>query len=112
MIDFRVAAEKLAGFETADEIAEFLKDYQIQATCEDGMKCALAMWLQQVTGEPGIMVSLHTTYYKAPFHEYYIELEKAEDVFDNTQAMIEFIEKFDMGEYPDLTRVGPTFRYL
>lgn len=104
MLDLDVVYDKLEQFETADEIACFLVQEQVKALPSNGVQCALAKWVKQVTeSELAVHVaSSHSVVYRedavGPVRKEKAILWKRE----HTQPMQEFIAKFDQGAYPDL----------
>ena len=110
MIDFEVAYDKLAGLETADEIADLMRDYGIKAEPCESRKCAISVWME---GQTGLSVSTNLAYTRAIIvnrldddgMEYYIDHPGIEEK-DHTEAMAKFIENFDTYKYPDLIKRG------
>lgn len=54
MIDFQVAFDKLAQFQTADEIADFLNVEEIKAIPGDANSCAISAWMKRTTEHENI----------------------------------------------------------
>lgn len=94
MIDFVVARDKLAGFETADEIAQFLLDQGVKGTLGSATNCAISMWMKEVTGDPSIRTTQACIACSLGLQNIVIET--------NTDAMADFVSKFDEAQYPAL----------
>lgn len=94
MIDFTVAYDKLAQFETADDIAEYMESCGIKATRGQMRSCAVSQWMKEQTGtiiRTG--VSSITTY---DVNDSYV------DSFMVNSVVADFIRNFDYGDYPQL----------
>lgn len=113
-LDLDVAFDKLAGFETADDIASFLKGYGIRAIPKNRNHCAVSEWMRDITGvedvqASGMEVMAHehmrteTELQQMPAITYN-EFSRAAFGWkrQHTNAMKEFIQRFDNGAYPDL----------
>lgn len=92
MVDLQVAYDKLAQFETAEEIATFLRGYGIKAYRRKSTTCAVAMFLEQMTGSP---VSVGPS-------SIGLAQKPGTIIVNNTKAIEQFIIRFDLGHYPDL----------
>lgn len=104
MLDLNVLYDKLEQFETADEIAYFLTREQVQAIPSDGKRCALAQWVMTVT-ETQLEVHVSgtkTVIYKEGAIGCVRTPKEILWCRDHTDAMVEFIQRFDHGGYPDL----------
>lgn len=100
MADFSVVMEKLQGFETADDIAEFFKGYGIRAQPRDAKACAITQFIKEETGCPHITTSYKSvTVYRDDDWSY-----KGDDstTVSHTEAMETFVSLFDRFEYPFL----------
>jgi hypothetical protein len=102
MIDFSVAYDKLAQFQTADELADFFRSEGLKAVPQSGTSCAISQWMTKTTGD-----LVYTTYYDINFKpemasETMMKFGQVEAIESNTPAMAEFARKFDNGQYPDL----------
>lgn len=100
--DLRLAVQpyrdKLAAFETAGEIKDFLVAENVKVTAtrvsnSPSTTCAIATYLRRESGErvsvtPGTCMALATNSFC--------------DLGDNTPAMQDFIRHFDGGRYPEL----------
>lgn len=109
MADFSVVMDKLQSFETAEDIAEFLKGYGIKARPGKSRYCAISEFVAIETNSPIVltstgMVSTYTNKLDGP-----AELDRRAEC---TNVMSEFIVKFDQGLYPDLISdpIFPTHR--
>lgn len=92
MIDFTVAYDKLAQFDTPDEIVKYLKFEGIKALRANAKFCAVSEYMKNMTGQDIQTVSLRV----------YNEDENYSK--PTTLAMCEFIRRFDHGDYPELVR--------
>lgn len=92
MIDFTVAFDKSAQFETADEMAEYLKDCGIKARTMVTGLCAISVWMTQQTGFHNITGLEYTTSHGV----------RGVHTINLTDAMKKFVRKFDQLGYPEL----------
>lgn len=99
MIDFIVARDKLAGFETPDEIADYLKHEGIKACPGESDRCAIAVWAQKTVGTNDIRVSRFEMW-KGTWGGVNL------NILGHTPAMELFTERFDCGLYPELVVDG------
>lgn len=99
MIDLGVAYDKLAQFETSQEIAEYLQSEGVKGLRASSDRCAIAVWVQDLTGQQ-VLVNPGGMYTLVLNDETGIMGYKEQ--FENTEAMYEFICMFDSGQYPDL----------
>ena len=109
MIDFNVAYDKLASLESADDIANLMRDYNIKATPGDSMACAITEWMHGQTGldimtGAYVVKAIKFVNIKSPSGlNGFVSYEAVQDtVRSTTAAMQNFIDKFDKGDYPDL----------
>lgn len=107
MIDFGVAFDKLAQFETANDLADYLKSENVKGYKGDEDRCAIAVWLTDQTGDA---VSVSGDYVSRYF-DFEDDVEENMQLWellmeDNTRtptpAMMEFISRFDDGDFPEL----------
>lgn len=111
MIDPGVAWDKLSNFETAEEIRQYFVDEGIKATRNRADTCAIAKWMNDTTGLSPVFVGTRIEVGKKTVSKKtvskdrdpgkYSFLEPAY-VFAHTDATMEFITKFDEGDYPEL----------
>ena len=99
MLDFQVAFDKLAQFETAGEIREFVSAGGYKGIPCAVSQCPIAAFLTQETGEtvavePLIIVRQTTLEDKLN--------QVSRPSYTPTHAMIHFINRFDDLEYPEL----------
>lgn len=102
MLDFQVAFDKLAQFETADEIAEFLGGQNIKAVPQSGDRCAISAFM---TGSTGMRVFTggRSIFIDPPRNfDGGVRLTDADDYRDLTIAMQDFVHKYDDNQYPEL----------
>lgn len=95
MMSFTEAHGKLSAFETADEIAEFLKEQEILAYKQKVFLCAMSKWMSKETG-------LHVGTVGATIAVVTDGVILEEKIL--TEAMKDFVRLFDQGKYPDITR--------
>lgn len=111
MIDFHVAADKLAGFQTADEIAEYLQHEGIKAYQQAGDSCAISVYMNNLTGQK-VFTGGQTMFLNPPsMRDGCIDLSESEDHHPLSSPMKQFITNFDSGLYPDLV-LGVLVAYL
>lgn len=97
MVDFSVAYDKLANFETAQEIREYFQDRGLKGITCKSMQCPIAVFFQEETGKEDVLVD----------PTYILRLGNhlggyGPSKFDVTTAMAEFIILFDDFNYPEL----------
>lgn len=94
MIDPDVAYDKLATFDTAPALADFLLDQDVTGIRGDTEECAIGRWMFRECHQV-FSVDAERIYTRlddpARFREW-----------ATTTAMAEFIRDFDSGEYPEL----------
>lgn len=91
MIDPQVAFDKLNGFQTPDELAEYFKSEDIQGTKATHENCPIAKWMTKTTG----MTSSAA--------HFILILDARSDFFVSTpKVMLDFMALFDAGHYPEL----------
>lgn len=103
MADISVVFDKLKGFETADELAEFFRGYGVKARPGRARACAISKFVVEETGVMRVCSDANSvcTY-------------EANDLGNSpivttllcTEAMAEFIRKYDRGCYPSLIEEG------
>lgn len=88
MIDPQVALDKLASFETADDLADFLIDQDVHGEVNAATRCPIAQWFRTAAGQ-ALWVS---------------RVRLMADVLERqaTAAEALFIANFDKGHYPIL----------
>lgn len=94
MIDFQVAYDKLAQFQAANDIAEYLKSCNVKAVRGNSVSCAISEWMKSQTG-----LTIRTTYFTVD------SIDNQCRVLNqtyNTEVMTTFALMFDAGEYPEL----------
>lgn len=99
MIDFDVAYDKLAGLESAYDIADLFKDYGVKAVKGRSDMCAISVWIADQTGLE-IMTNLSAVFVLNIEDGYANIVQRRE----NTNAMSKFVCEFDLGLHPDLER--------
>lgn len=103
MIDFDVAFDKLAGLETADEIADLFRQYGIKARRHKSRACAITRWMEDITGLDIATTEASVAIVRVPIGSTKESLDYSPvESRPTTDAMAMFIENFDMGDYPDL----------
>lgn len=107
MIDFRVAFDKLAQFETPDEIADFFRGEGLKAECSSSDKCAISQWMTSTTGKK-VFTSICNMYLEPLCKSRSnMDWETAKDSIELTYAMRQFVYNFDSYQYPDLANKKP-----
>lgn len=96
MIDFQVAFDKLAQFETPGEIAKYLESCGIRACRRDASACAISQWMRNQTG-----LRIRTNYAEVGVLKPFSSFDTTESE-SHTPAMSQFARNFDSGDYPDL----------
>lgn len=102
-MDFGTAYDKLAGYDKGQDIAEFLRGEEVKGYKGSEENCPIAQWMQNKTGEI-VMVNGDAVarYCDLDDEDPNYEILLNEYFREPTSAMLEFIEKFDNGEFPDL----------
>ena len=105
MLDFGVAYDKLAGFENSGEIADFLKNQGVKGLKGHDEQCPIANWMNAQTGDAitvtGDYISKYFDYpADMPYEEYEIIMDEVTRI--PTEAIMEFIARFDQGDFPEL----------
>lgn len=93
MIDFQVAYDKLAQFESADDIAEYMESCGIKAKTRSPKFCAISLWMTQQTELPVITAD---KWIRARVDNQTVITEEL------TNAMKRFVFLFDSYLYPEL----------
>ena len=97
MIDPQVAFDKLAGFQTSYEIADFFKAENIKGEKASHNKCPIATWMKKTTGiyssAAGTIVVQNGNF--TPGDEFIPDFRA-----EPTIVMVEFMNKFDRGIFP------------
>lgn len=94
MIDFTVAFDKLAQFDTPDDIASYLESEGIKAYRGNASFCAVSNFISNLTGQ-----EIETTCLSV------VNIGDSKKEFRlTTTAMSEFIRRFDNGGYPELVQ--------
>lgn len=103
-VDLNVVIDKLHSFETAADLAEFFRGYGIVAQPRDASACAITKFVMEETGLPFVRTnSFAIRFYDA--EEDYDGLELLKE-FQHTKAMVQFVDNYDRGHYPDLIKPG------
>lgn len=93
MVNPEVAVAMLFSFDSSEEIAQFLAAEGITGFHQMTEACPIANYLNRETGLPVLVDSGSVLFKKTP------------DIavsFDNTDAVYDFVNDFDDGEYPEL----------
>lgn len=102
MTDLSVVIEKLQSFEIADDLADYFRGYGIKATPRNPFACPIAQYVEKETGLSGVVTGACSVRIE---NEYGEQLE----VFTHSDAMIDFVERYDKGSYLDLVEEGYDF---
>lgn len=103
MIDLQVAYDKLAQFETASELANYLKEDGVLATPQSARHCAISVYMKNHTGE---QVSTGFGGIRKINNEEGVIIWS----LPLTDAMSIFITQFDNADYPDL--ITPEYKRI
>lgn len=96
MIDFSVAFDKLAQFETSDELADFFRSEGVKAFPCRANLCPISHWLKNTIQKQYIYSNVWG------IRQYDDGSAKIIAESEPTSAMKDFIIKFDHFEYTDL----------
>lgn len=96
MIDPQVAFDKLAQFQTADELADYLQSCNIKAFPGRIDGCALAAWFQETVESDPWSTTVTTEMVFMPTQD------GGTQCFELTPMLKEFIARFDTEQYPEL----------
>src|SRR5688500_4626720 len=97
MLDLTVAIDKLVGMESSDEIAGFFLDQGVKAVAGLANACAIARWVTDSTG-----TQVHVNQDSIWTYEDTTNLTGQQTLVECTPAMLNFVNEFDAGRYPDL----------
>lgn len=107
MIDFGVAFDKLAQFETANDLADYFASEGVQGYKGAEESCPIANWMREQTGclvsVTGDGISRYNED-EEEFIESHYEVWLNENFRNPTDAMLNFIIEFDGGDFPQLVR--------
>ena len=105
MIDPGVAWDKLSNFETAEEIREYFQSEGIRAICGDNRSCAISQWFLNITGVDYVSVASDIKIGNIIHQDVNGFIQTGlvyTNTFNHTPATLDFIDKFDAGEYLEL----------
>lgn len=95
MIDVQVARDKIAQFESPDELAAYFLEEGICGMIQKSDRCPIAVWMKQQTGEE-IHVSASGMWRQ-------VSAESGlQDFIEHTPVLTSFVLKFDALNYPEL----------
>jgi hypothetical protein len=100
MVDPQVAFDKLAGFQTAYELADFFKAENIKGEKASHNKCPIATWMKKTTGVYSSAAD-QIVVQNGNFDPYDFIPDFNVKV---TEMMKDFMHKFDRGEFPELVK--------
>lgn len=100
MTDLSVVIEKLHGFETADDLADFFRSYGIVAQPRDARSCAVSRFVASETGLVPTTNMSAITFYEDESEEFNTLS------YSHTDAIRMFVDQYDRGAYPDLIEKG------
>lgn len=101
MIDFTVAYDKLASFETAEEVRSYLASEGVKGNPSTPYDCPLSTWARETTGKPAVTCGL-STQDGGTISTWTLGENRDSISFPLTKAMNEFACNFDAGQYPEL----------
>lgn len=91
MIDPQVAFDKLNGFQTPKELADYFKSEGIKGTKAGHEVCPIANWMTKTTGM------------RTSVAAYVIVLDVRSDFCETSPSLlVDFMSEFDRGDYPEL----------
>lgn len=105
MADIGVVIDKLHGFETANEIAEFLRGYGIKALPRKASLCAISEFVRVETDHPNVSTTSDSLHVYEDDSKHCVTYKSF-----NTDAMRDFVRRYDLEEYPDLIVDGYDFK--
>lgn len=94
MIDFTVACDKLAQFESEFELALFLKDEGIKGLRQAHSYCPIANWVKLQTGEDVSVTGRNVWCFTNPCMS-----DHKDRKYEASDAMNAFVNRFDAGEF-------------
>ena len=101
MADLNVVVDKLQSFETADDLADFFRGYGIVAQPRNARACAISKFVVEETGLSGVTTNMSSICI-------YKDEEETQMVnqVPHTDAMEDFVDRYDKGYYPELVEQG------
>lgn len=103
MIDAQVAFDKLAGFQSAYEIADFFRSEGIKGFKASHNECPIANWMRETTGiyssAAGYVVVQNGNFSPLEGEKFHLDF-----MVKVTPVMKEFMKKFDRGDFPELLK--------
>lgn len=111
MADLNVVMDKLHGFETADDLAEFFRGYGILARPSCATECAISKFIIEEADilQQDITTTQDSVAVFIPMESEGLTIRSTRFTkvdFPNTDAMAEFVERYDAGYYPLLVEKG------
>lgn len=103
MIDAQVAFDKLAGFQSAYEIADFFRSEGIKGFKASHNLCPIATWMSKATGIYSSAAD-HILVQDGNFSPLEGEKFSLDFRVKVTPVMKEFMKKFDRGDFPELLK--------
>jgi hypothetical protein len=97
--DINVVMEKLFSFETADDLADYFHDYGIVARPRNAMECPISTFVAAETGIKNVVTTNCSLRVENSQGEQLI-------VFPHSDAMNDFVERYDKGFYSYLVETG------
>ena len=112
-VDIGVLVDKLDGFETSQEIAQFLQSQGITARRRRPDSCAITQWIKQESDNENIQTYIERDWsgnrefgeirdgnYDVGFDAFHGA------IYRTSEVVAQFIREFDNGQYPDLIDWG------
>lgn len=103
MADLSVVMEKLQGFQTPDELADYLHSYGVVAEPRNAKTCAISQFIKTETGQSVVTSMASVCLFKDE------EMTEMLESYSHTGALEDFVEMFDKGYYPNLVVDGYEF---
>lgn len=104
MIDPQVAWDKLAQFQTPEQLRQFFQDEGIKGIVGHAAKCPIATWMQQTTQVRQVTVAGSVKIFNKCVVTSFGEPVSNDLKFSHTDATEGFVALFDQGAYPELQR--------
>lgn len=99
MVEVEVLVDKLNGFQSEQEIAEFFHHQGIRGVTGAANHCVISNWLKQESGQEYISTAHAVSVWAKPNDTDRIGFHKLSHIVKM------FIEHFDNGQYPELTKM-------
>ena len=99
MISVEVLVDKLNGFNTPCDIAEFLTEQRVTGCQGCASTCVISNWITVESGETNITTSNAV---KVWMYDPEMVFERSKVTYPVSPTVLDFIKLFDQGKYPHL----------